>query len=280
MDRTILRAAAFACLALLAGCTTTPELAPGSKYVAMGSSFAAGPGIPTYVDDPPAPCARSTMNYAHQLAKRLGLDLVDVGCSGGTTRHLLGPRDAIPPQLDALRADTKLVTITIGGNDVSYLGRLSAASCVGLAAETGGAAKCNPIPPVPSEEDYAGLKLRMDQIAAEVRKRSPSARLVFVDYLTILPAGKLCKGAPLSEAEAVKARELARRLADITAKTAKDAKAGLIRASDLSASHDACAAVPWMNGFSRPDAPVSGTAYHPNKAGMTAVADALEKLLR
>jgi lysophospholipase L1-like esterase len=281
MNRNI--ACAFAAVAVLAGCQSAspkaPPLTAGAKYVAMGSSFAAGPGIPTYVDTPSAPCARSDGNYAHQLAKRMNLALVDVGCSGGTTRHLLGPRDSIPPQLDALTADTRLVTITIGGNDLNYLGRLSAASCAGLAAETGVAGKCAPIPPMPTEKDYADLRTRMDQIVAEVRKRSPSARLVFVDYFTILPAGPLCRSTPLGEAEAAKAHLIAARLADITAKTASAGKADLIRASALSAHHDACAADPWINGYPRPDAPIAGTAYHPNKPDMTAVADALEKLL-
>jgi len=35
-----------------------------------------------------------------------------------------------------------------------------------------------------------------------------------------------------------------------------------------------------MNGYPRPEAPVNGAMYHPNAAGMTAVADALEQLLR
>ena len=282
MNRTVILAG-LAAIAL-AGCQQTPAakvaLPAGAKYVSMGSSFAAGPGIPSYVDSPPAPCARSDGNYAHQLAKRLNLQLTDVSCSGGTTRHLLGPRDSIPPQLDALTADTKLVTVTIGGNDLNYLGRLGAASCAGLASESGVAARCNPIPPMPTEQDYADLRARLDQIVAEVRKRSPVARLVFVDYFTILPAGPLCRGTPLGEAEAAKARQLAARLADITAKAASAGKADLIRASALSANHDACAADPWINGYPRPDAPIAGAAYHPNKPDMTAVADALEKRLR
>jgi len=278
MNRTILRTAAVAYLAL-AGCTTAPELAPGSKYVAMGSSFAAGPGIPTYVDATPAPCMRSDTNYAHQLAKRKSLALVDVSCSGGTTLHLTGPRNTIPPQLDAVDADTRLVTITIGGNDVSYIGRLTAASCAGLALQSGPAAACNPIPPAPAEQTYADLAGRMDHIAKEVRRRAPSARLVFVDYLAVLPATGTCPGTPLSTAEADADREIARRLAAITAKAATDNGADILKASALSVGHDACSNDPWMNGYPRPEAPVAGTLYHPNANGMTAIADALEKLL-
>lgn len=270
--------AALACLAL-AGCATAPELAAGSKYVAMGSSFAAGPGILPYADADPRPCTRSTLNYAHQVAARRNLKLVDVGCSGATTLHLTGPRDAIPPQLDALDADTRLVTITIGGNDLGYIGRLGAASCAGLEKETRVDADCNAIPTPPTEQTYADLTARMDHIAKEVRRRAPSARLIFVDYLAVLPASGTCAATPLSAEEANIAREIARRLAAITAKTATDNNADILKASELSKGHDACAKDEWMNGYPRPGAPVSGTLYHPNAAGMTAVADALDKLL-
>jgi lysophospholipase L1-like esterase len=116
----MLRIHTLAALTLVAttACATTPPSLQGDRYVAMGSSFAAGPGIPSYYEDPPTPCARSNNNYAHQLASRLNLNLTDVSCSGATTAHLTGPRGAIPPQLDALTSDTRLVTLTIGGNDL------------------------------------------------------------------------------------------------------------------------------------------------------------------
>jgi lysophospholipase L1-like esterase len=245
----------------------------------MGSSFAAGPGIPSYYEDPPTPCARSTNNYAHQIANRHGLTLIDVSCSGATTAHLTGPRNEIPPQLDALTPDVQLVTITIGGNDLSYIGRLTTGSCAGLMAETGVAATCNPIPAPPTEPVYAALADRMDFIAKEVRRRSPQAQLVFVDYLTVLPQAGTCPATPLSLAEADADREIARRLAEITRVAAGANRASIVTASEFSKGHDACSADPWMHGFSRPGAPVTGTQYHPNAAGMTAVADALERLL-
>lgn len=262
-----------------AGAAAAAPPPAGSTYVAMGSSYAAGPGIPTYVDNPPRPCTRSDGNYAHQLARRLKLNLVDVSCSGGVTADLLGPKGDIPAQLDALTPDTKLATVTIGGNDLHYLARLVAASCAGLKAQ-GVSGECRPLPAMPTEEDRVALKTRFARIAMEVRRRSPQARLVFVDYLTVLPAGPLCPGAPLSADDADAIRKIAHDLAQITAETAKTYHADLIRSSALSASHDACSAAPWMNGYPRPDKPIAGTAYHPNLAGMTALADALEKLLR
>src|SRR5690242_15728404 len=48
---------------------------PGRRYVALGSSFAAGPGIPAQLG---GLCARSDHNYPHLLAARLHLDVDDV----------------------------------------------------------------------------------------------------------------------------------------------------------------------------------------------------------
>lgn len=278
------RIALLSCVALaLSACmTTAPKLEPGARYVAMGSSFAAGPGIPDYYEIPPTPCARSTGNYAHLLASRLNLALTDVSCSGATTAHLTGRRavpegNSLPPQLDALTPDTRLVTVTIGGNDISYIGRLSAAGCNMLAARSWDKEKC-PDVPMPEEAAYAVLALRMDAIAKEVRSRSPDARLIFVDYLTILPETGDCEAIRLFDLDTQKSREVARRLAAITATVAADNGADILKASELSVGHDACSADPWMNGY--PVWDKSGAPLHPNAKGMIAVADALEKLLK
>lgn len=272
---------AAAALALLAGCASAPSLAPGARYVAMGSSFAAGPGIPDYYETPATPCARSTGNYAHLIAARLNLALTDVSCSGATTAHITGRRavpegNSLPPQLDALTPDTRLVTITIGGNDIGYIGRLSAAGCNMLAAMSYDKEKC-PAVPVPTEADYAALTARMDAIAKEVRKRSPEARLVFVDYLTILPATGDCEAMRLFDFDIRDSQEVARRLAAITAKAAADNNADIVKTSDISQGHDACSADPWINGY--PIWNGKAAPLHPNAKGMIAVTDALETLL-
>lgn len=279
-----MRLPAFCAVAILVGCATGPQgapsIEPGARYVAMGSSFAAGPGIPTYDETPPAPCYRSNQNYAHQLAARLDLTLIDVSCSGATTAHLNGPRGTIPPQLDALTPDTRLVTITIGGNDLGYIGGLTTSSCAGLQKETGVDGDCPPPIAPPAESTFNDVALRMDAIAKEVRRRAPKAQLVFVDYLAVLPEGGTCSATPLDEFAADGARYTARRLAEITRTVAGENGASIITASEFSKGHDACSPDPWMHGYPRPEVPISGAPYHPNLAGMTAVADALEALLR
>ena len=105
-----------------------------SRYVALGSSMAAGPGI-----RPPVLGARfagrSARNYPHLVAEKLGLDLVDVTYSGATTANVLTEsQHGAPPQVDALDGSEALVTVTIGGNDVGYVPMLMAAGLPRLAA--------------------------------------------------------------------------------------------------------------------------------------------------
>ena len=51
-----------------------PPIPAGSHYVAMGSSFAAGPGLPPRAPGSPRRAGRSAGNYAHLVASALGLD--------------------------------------------------------------------------------------------------------------------------------------------------------------------------------------------------------------
>jgi lysophospholipase L1-like esterase len=73
------------------------------------------------------------------VARALGLDLHDVTYCGATTSDIITPSAAgQPAQLEAVTPDTRLVTITAGGNDVGFLPLLTLASlpwpCAGAAA--------------------------------------------------------------------------------------------------------------------------------------------------
>jgi hypothetical protein len=114
-------------------CKQTPEptspglfavtpIPAGSHYVAIGSSYAAGPGIPKRAPGSPRLAGRSTGNYAHHVAGALSLDLEDVTYSGATTADLLArSAKGQAAQLDAVTPTTRRVTITAGGNDVGFL---------------------------------------------------------------------------------------------------------------------------------------------------------------
>src|SRR5918997_1009661 len=84
---------------------------PEVVYDALGDSYASGYGVPPY-----GACGRSQSAYAVQLDGRQRIALDDfVACAGATTTSMVAGG-----QLAALDADTDLVTLTIGGNDIGW----------------------------------------------------------------------------------------------------------------------------------------------------------------
>lgn len=248
----------------------------------MGSSFAAGPGVTESVEGSPARCGRSKDNYAQLLARRLDLNLDDVSCSGAKTDDILMPSRHLPAQIDAVDVDTGLVTITIGGNDLGYIGGLMAASCMEhqLSEPNSGARKCWPLPAPPNASDYKAVEDRMSAIAQQIRQRAPNSVLVFVDYATVINPRQLCEGAPLPLEFAQNSQDIADTLVEITERVANKNNALVIKASTLTRQHHTCSTTPWMRGYPAPNWTFKSIPYHPTLEGMIAIADGLEDRLK
>jgi lysophospholipase L1-like esterase len=252
------------------------QIPAGSRYVAMGSSFAAGPGIPARAPGSPRRAGRSAGNYAHLVARALGLDLHDVTYSGATTSDILRPSaKGQAAQLDAVTAATRLVTVTAGGNDVGYVPRLTLASLPWplqalprVRAQVAGFGD-----PAATDERFAGLGPSLEAIARGARERAPDCRVLFVDYLTILPPAGAGAGTPPPAGIADWGRAVAARLAATTRAAAGAAGAEYVAASAASAGHHAWSATPWTRRFHL--SLRGGAPYHPNAAGMAAVAGLL-----
>ncbi len=154
--------------------TTTkpaPSIASGSKYVALGSSYAAGIGIPTQSG---GACARSSNNYPSLVAAKLKLSLDDATCSGATTANILTtPEGTEPLQIDAVTQDTKLVTFTVGGNDIGLT--VTAISC---GSQTSGCAS----DPAQLTANLATLRTSLTTLVSTIRAKAPSATIVMVTY--------------------------------------------------------------------------------------------------
>jgi lysophospholipase L1-like esterase len=105
---------------------TTPLPEQPIDYVALGDSYTAAPLVPT--TDTSDTCLRSTGNYPHLIAAQLSGRLDDVSCSGADTTDVVGRQvnhgQTKPPQIDAVTARTDLVTIGLGGNDLSLFGQM------------------------------------------------------------------------------------------------------------------------------------------------------------
>jgi lysophospholipase L1-like esterase len=232
--------------------------------------MAAGPGIRPAAPGAPFGSGRSARNYAHLVAERLSLDLVDVTFSGATTANVLTERQrGAPPQIEVLDGSEELVTITIGGNDVGYVPLLMAASLPGLARR---------LPAIRELLDrdarlkaLDGIGDALHTVGSEVRRRTPRAQVMFVDYLTLLPApGEPAD--PLSAEHADLGRFVATRLEEATAEAARDTGCEVLRAGDASRNHHGWSNDPWAVAAGWP-LPWRPAPFHPNAAGMRAVAE-------
>ncbi len=247
-----------------------PEVTAGSRYVALGSSYAAGTNIPNQG----TVCGRSDRNYPNLVAAALQLELVDVSCSSATTANLLfEPQGDLPPQIEAVTADTELVTITGGGNDVQYI--FTALTC-GQAPES-----CVPtLDTATIDTAVADLPSQLEALAVAVRERAPDAVIMLVTYLQVVPPdGAECGLLQLDADEAAYVSDLGQRL-DRAFRTAADATdMVLVDAYSPTVGHGPCTAdgEPWMSGF---DGGPEGVFYHPTVAGHQAMADLVLDAIR
>jgi lysophospholipase L1-like esterase len=233
-------------------------LAQGAKYVAFGSSFAAGPGIPAQLGF----CGRSDHNYAHLVAAALDLNLTEVSCNGATTDHILNtPQGDSPLQIDAVTADTALVTVTIGGNDIRYTA--STFAC----AETAPSEHCT------ANLDRDGISELVSQLPAKlaatfdaIKAKAPQAVIVLVTYPRVFSADATsCSALELSNEDTLYLAALGQQLEDIFVSVAADRQILIADAYVRAEGHGACgAAEHWVNGAK---VVATGARYHPTAEG-------------
>jgi hypothetical protein len=125
----------------------------------------------------------------------------------------------------------------------------------------------------PAARDVALAQVADSLIAVgrEVRRRAPSARVLFVDYLTLLPP-EGTPAPPLAAADVTVARHVADTLKQLTEAAASATGCELVRAADASVDHHAWSNEPWTSRLGLP-LPGRPAPLHPNAAGMRAVAD-------
>ena len=248
------------------------------SYVALGDSYAAGPLIPVQTGQPVG-CLRSSRNYPSVVAETIGVaEFRDVSCSAATTEHLTGPQNVPlgvnPPQVDALTADTDLVTVSIGGNDIGFGEIVS--EC----------ARRSPLQPTGSacEDHYTAggsdqLAQRIEEAApqvaaalAAIEERAPDARVLLVGYPAILPdEGPGCfPVVPFSPGDVAYLRQVEKDLNAMLADQASGAGVDYVDTYTPSIGHDACQppGTKWVEGLvpTAPAAPV-----HPNALGMAGI---------
>jgi lysophospholipase L1-like esterase len=244
------------------------------RYVALGSSMAAGPGIRPRAAGAPWRSGRSARNYPHLVAEQLNLDLTDVTFSGATTAHVLTDRQfSAPPQIAALGGSETLVTVTVGGNDVGYIPVLMAASLPGITRHLPllGARIRELLDRDMRDQALGEVFDSLCAVGRALRQRAPGARILFVDYLTVLPpAGE--SAPPLADFDVDLGRHVAATLERLTAEAAAASGCEVVRAAAASRDHHAWSGEPWTTRSGVP-LPCRPAPLHPNAAGMRAVAE-------
>jgi lysophospholipase L1-like esterase len=244
------------------------------EYVALGDSYAAGPGIPVAAGVPVG-CGRSSQDYpslvfagAHFSSFR------DVSCGGATITDLTeSQRTRVggnPPQLNALTSEVSLVTLTIGGNDIGF--NLIVSTCLARSRSQPTGAACQAYFAQNGHDvlaqRIASAAPKLLAVLRQVNQRAPQAKVLVVGYPAILPAsGGGCSEAPFSAEDISYLNQVFRSLNAMLEAQADAAGDHYVDTATSSAGHDLCRApgIRWVEGVA-PDSPAA--PFHPNALGM------------
>jgi lysophospholipase L1-like esterase len=294
---------------------TTPPT-EGLPYVALGDSFAAGFGLTPTTGKPVAACGQAARDYPHRIAQALGLQLTDVTCAGADTTNLVSTpqkfgKQSAAPQSRALGAATRVVTITIGGNDLDFVDITR--SC--LAALPNGPIletqkhNCRASYVTNGHDALAKrvsdvVRVRLAKTFASIRKDAPNAHVFVVGYPAVMPDAENtpdggCFIAPFSGTRSSFSIKNAFPYTDTDVIYLHSIEVDLDHAIQIAArhagfiftsllagteAHTPCGATPWLNGINVDSQNSSFTlepaALHPNELGVSFAANSVIPKIR
>ncbi|GAA0655186.1 SGNH/GDSL hydrolase family protein [Kitasatospora atroaurantiaca] len=269
------------------------------SYVALGDSYAAGAGVP---GQSAGLCLRSDHNYGHLVAAALkSSTYTDVTCSAAKVKAITSAQyDAFirvnDPQLDGVRADTGLITLGIGGNDLGTsdlgIGEVIATCVAG--------AVVNPLG-TPCHDVYGhghwdwnhwaweygedDLVNRIDAAAPQladalqrIHAKALNAKILVVGYPSVLPDNEWdCLGRqPVTVGDVAYLRGILGKLNTMLAATSAANGATYVDTMAATKGHDVCSDDRWIEG-ALPGSPA--VPFHPNATGEQALAGAVLKTL-
>jgi lysophospholipase L1-like esterase len=244
------------------------------RYVALGDSYSAASGVlPPDLFAPPE-CLRSVRNYPHVIAADTGAQLKDVTCGAAETSHFFESQyPGVPPQLGALKQDTQLVTMTIGGNDSGvFIDTILACGTAGLSTLGQGS---------PCKDRYgSSFEDTIDTVTypslvktlSAVRAKAPAARVAILGYPWIMPASGGCfTKMPIAQGDVSYVRGIQATLNDAVRRAAAATGSTYVDFSAVSNGHDACQplGVRWIEPVLQGTNPV---IVHPNALGESEMA--------
>lgn len=247
--------AVAACLAFAVapGAQAAGQAAAAGKYVALGDSYAVAVGTRTY-DNPDDACRRGPLAYPRLwAAQHTSYSFVEASCSGATTADLTSQ------QVPQLTADTSLVTVQVGGNDVGFVAVLE--NCILTIDDQ----DCINGVEAAKAAATTALPGALASTYSAIRQHAPSARVVVVGYPRLYTIGGTCGILGLSDAERTALNSAADTLDGVLAQQAASAGFTFLDPRDAFQPHTICSNGPdWVTSLEWDKLDES---YHPNQAG-------------
>jgi lysophospholipase L1-like esterase len=222
-----------------------------SSYVALGDSYSAGLGAGSY-DVASGDCKRSNAAYPVLWKNAHSPSSFDfVACSGAVTG------DVVDRQLSALKANTDLVSITIGGNDAGFADTMT--TCV-----LRGESAC--LSAVDQSKGYIEntLPARLDAVYDAIHGRAPSAHVVVLGYPHLYKIDGNCV-VGLSKASRSAINSAADALDGVIAKRAADHGFTFGDVRPTFSGHEICTSDRWLHSVTLP----VQASYHPTARGQS-----------
>nr|WP_232433565.1 SGNH/GDSL hydrolase family protein [Rhodococcus sp. AW25M09] len=186
----------------------------------------------------------------------------------------------VPVQLDALSADTDLVTVTIGGNDIGLVS--TAVQCLTFAS-TSATNVCKDRLTAGGIDTVAAAiaenSPKWGTMLDAVAERAPDARVLVVGYGTYLPDGGCFPTQPILPEDADYIQSSITAMNEALKAQASEHGAEFVDTEPLSVGHDVCVA-PDQRYFEGVIPQNPAAPLHPTAAGMAAIAEGVALVVR
>jgi lysophospholipase L1-like esterase len=227
------------------------------EYAALGDSFASGVGAGSYLE---TGCYTSSKSYPKLLDADADKQLVAFSaCSGKDTV------DVLNRQVAAVPTTAKVVTVTVGGNDVGFAGVMQ--NCFVLPSNTACASAIASGAAIAESDAFA---TRISSVVTAVKSRAPGAKVIVTGYPLLFWENGSGVNPKYSWADEVNDETVV--LNDVIESVATANGAVFVDVEDDFAGHGIGSSSPWINDWRFLS---SRNSFHPNASGYVAYAAAI-----
>lgn len=232
-----------------------PELA----YAALGDSYAAGGGAGSYLE---RTCYTSSKSYPMLLDADSDKQLVAFpACSGMDTA------DVVSRQVATVPTTAKVVTVTVGGNDVGFADVMQ--NCFVWVNDTACASAIAAGAAIARSPEFAAS---IASVVSSLEERAPKAKVIVTGYPLLFWEDSSGVNPKYSWADEVNDETVVLNDVIQSVSTANDAV--FVDVEDDFAGHGIGSSSPWINDWKWVTA-TTPTAFHPNATGHAAYATAI-----